>query len=388
MSVAVIGSGPAAWALTAAVAARGVEVMLVAPFPESDWTQTYGMWTYQWSEDVALLCGTSEPWRHSWKRVVVIGDREHVVGRSYGVIDNRTVRKGFERTALGNGASFRTGRVVGVEAGEETTTLRLDDGSTVEARLVFDGTGAGSKFLRYRSPREATDAVLQTAFGRTVRAWNVPFPDDTCVLIDWWGDNRDDPSFLYALPFGDGIWLFEETSLARRNGLPSGELQRRLQERLDALGIGIIEEVAAEQVRFPMDTPIPRRGQRVVGIGASAGLIHPATGYSVAASLRSAVPLAEVVAATLRLPVDEAAKQCWSTLWSNDRRLARRLETFGRERLAAMDQSETRAFFDTFFDLPPWQTELFLGGEAGARELGAVMSGVFRRAPVGCGDSC
>ena len=380
MPVLIMGSGPAAWSLAAAVTAEGVDCLLVAPAPHAEWPQTYGMWTDQWSEPVVQLTGLQNPWLHRWDRVVAISDREHVVGRGYGVLHNERLLAGLRTQAERTGRmSVRVGSIVAVEPTDAECTVHVADGDPITARLVFDGTGAASRHIRRENG--PTTLAVQTAFGRVVRAHNVPFDQGTCVLMDWRGPGRRDPSFLYALPFGGGEWLFEETSLARRGGMDHDELRRRLQERLDSLGVEIVEERRTEEVRFPMDVPLPRAGQRVVGVGAAASLVHPATGYSVGASLRAAGPLARVVSASLGLPVEEAAARCWTSLWDDDRRKARRLETFGLGRLLTMDQRDTQAFFETFFDLPTSQTAVYLGGEAGPQALRKVMWDLFRRAP-------
>ena len=132
-----------------------------------------------------------------------------------------------------------------------------------------------------------------------------------------------------------------------------------------------------------MDVPLPSRTQRTLGLGAAASLVHPATGYSVAASLRSAPRIAAAIAAQLNRPradLDEAAREIWESLWSDDRVKARRLETYGLERVLTMDQSDLRSFFDSFFRLSPEVAATYLGGEAGSAEMASVMWKVFRNA--------
>jgi lycopene cyclase-like protein len=396
----VLGSGPAAYALAAALCLEGIECSLIAPHPNTSWPQTYSMWTDQFSEDVARICGSGDPWLHRWDRVLAIGQTEHAIGREYATIDNERLRLGLLDCAEATGnLRVITASVVSVEpvAGSRDQTdsayvgeviLTLSKGKPVRANLVFDGTGASSKFVqRDTVSGSSTPAVLQTAFGRTVSATNVPFNEGTCVLMDWRGANRTDASFLYALSFGDGRWLFEETSLAKRGGLPLSELERRLGSRLDELGIRIKKEHVVERVEFPMDVALPSRSQRIIGIGAAAALVHPATGYSIAASLRSAPRLAKQAASILndsshiRGASQQPINKCAEVLWSDDRRRARGLETYGLQRLLAMDQVDTCAFFDTFFSLPTRQTIDYLSGEATSKELSAVMWNVFRRAP-------
>ncbi len=102
-------------------------------------------------------------------------------------------------------------------------------------------------------------------------------------------------TFLYAVPLPDGRVLLEETSLARRPGLPFAELRDRLLARLAGHGIDP-GDADVERVRFPVDAgPVAGSG-RVVAFGAAAGLTHPATGYGVADALRLAPRVADAIA--------------------------------------------------------------------------------------------
>jgi lycopene beta-cyclase len=380
LPIAVLGSGPAALSLATAFVGRGLDVVLIAPSPDAPWMQTYGMWTDQWSVGLAQTIGLVNPFRQVWEHVVAIGEREHDVGRAYGILNNEQLQERM-RFAAQHGITIRKGSVVSIDHHAGGSTIRLEKGRAIKADLVFDGTGSTSAFVK----REVLSGapVLQTAFGKIVSASQVPFRETTCVLMDWRSDRRRDASFLYALPYGNGRWFFEETSLGCRGGLSQAELEARLQTRLKTLGVVIEAEHETESVSFRMDVGLPTKGQRIVPVGAAAALVHPATGYSVAASFRTAVQLADVTAAALARNADPAtvAAQCFDTLWPEDRRKARGLETYGLERLLTMDQSDTRAFFDTFFSLSTKQMAVYLGGEAGTKELSAVMWNVFRKAP-------
>lgn len=47
------------------------------------------------------------------------------------------------------------------------------------------------------------------------------------------------PSFLYAMPLGGSRVFLEETCLVAKPALPFAVLKRRLQRRLDAMGVKV-----------------------------------------------------------------------------------------------------------------------------------------------------
>ena len=73
---------------------------------------------------------------------------------------------------------------------------------------------------------------------------------------------------------------------------------------------------------IPVGGPLPLGDQPVTAFGAAANLVHPATGYSIARSLREAPALAAEMAVILRrdLPVQETARQVWNALWPAEKR--------------------------------------------------------------------
>lgn len=62
--------------------------------------------------------------------------------------------------------------------------------------------------------------------------------------------------------------------------------------------------------------------QSVTAFGAAANLVHPATGYSIARSLREAPNFAEEVATLLkkRQAVGDTAEGVWEALWPAEKR--------------------------------------------------------------------
>ena len=379
--VVVVGSGPAGWATAAACAEAGLRCALIAPDPHAVWTNTYGAWVEDLARDVVLA--------RRWDRVLVVGEHTHQVGRSYALIDNKALMASLAaRFARGGGEVFESAvdavdAVDAVAPGPAGAAHRrvaaavvgLAGGGRIDADVVVDASGSGSVFVRRRSALRLRPPALQCAYGVVAELRGMPDPG-AVTLMDWRGPDRRDPSFLYALDRGDGTWLVEETSLAHRPGLTQPELEHRLAERLRMLGAQIISTQSIERVRFVMDLPMPVVPQPVVGVGAAGSMVHPATGYSVAAALRAAPLIAGAVAS------GGGASAAWRAIWPRERVAARQLETYGLERLLTMDQRLSRMFFDTFFGMADADVATYLGGEAGAREMAGVMWRMFAAAPA------
>jgi lycopene cyclase-like protein len=364
--------------MAAAMAPTGLSVALVSPNPKAVWENTYGIWADQVDESVSALLGGTSPFAQVFTTVNAIGDYHQNAKRAYGRIDNQVLHDALHASATSGTLTVKKGTAVGVEHSPADSSVTLADGKTLRATLVLDGSGASSPFVTRPTPSVAS--ASQVAFGIVADFAEPPLPDNVCTLMDWRGPNSATPSFAYTLPLADG-WLVEETSLASRPAISFEELERRLHARIQKDGLRITKIHRVERVLFPMDLPLPERTQRVVGLGAVASIVHPATGYSVAASLRLAPKLATSLVHALGAPgatPRTAALAAWKTIWPNDRMKARGLETYGLERVLTMDQNDTRQFFDSFFKLDVRTTSTYLGGEAGSAEMAAVMWKVFR----------
>ena len=332
--VAVAGSGPAGWATAAALAEVGVDTVLVAPAPGEVWPATYGCWV-----DELEPIGLRSIVRTSWPSVRVVGHREHAVPRAYAVLDNARLHQVLSEAFGRAGGRPVVGTAVGAQHFGWGSRLLLADDRPMAVRLIVDATGGGRQgLLRQAGPPRAH----QTAFGLLARSDRPPVPAGSCTLMDWsqadpvgtGGDPR--PTFLYALDLGDGRVLVEETALAASPPMAADELRRRLAVRLAGWGTTPTEVLGEEHVRIPLGGPLPRV-QAVAATGAAAGLVHPATGYSVAAGLQVAPRLAEAVRRSLDAghEADRLAAAVWSAVWPPSRRRARRLEQVGLSRLLA-----------------------------------------------------
>lgn len=246
-----------------------------------------------------------------------------------------------------------------------------------------------------------------------------------------WGTGGEAPSFLYAMP-GESVEVeeegdhspsspsssssaaaparrrrvfLEETCLVARPPLPFSTLRRRLHRRLAAAGVRVVSVEDEEWSFIPVGGPLPRGDQALTAFGAAGGLVHPATGYSVARSLREAPAVAAAVAraveeekkrnsspsssssspnlATSGIPPEALSSAFWAALWPADARRAAAFHVFGMELLAKLGPSDTDAFFGAFFALPARLWRGFLSSQLSSAELVLFALATFAAAPMG-----
>jgi lycopene beta-cyclase len=332
--VVVAGAGPAGRVLARECALRGLRTVLVAPRPDARWPATYGLWL-----DEAELLPPGAGYVVARARVLAGGERW--LERAYAVLDNDSVRNALTHPDV----VVRAGRV------EEVT-----------APVIVDATGARSR-----------GGVEQTAYGLRVPApvaARVVRPGEV-VFMDWRQPGTGPPTFLYAVPLPDGRVLLEETSLARRPGLPFAVLRERLLARLAEHGVDPGRtEAEVERVRIPLDAGASAGAGRVVRFGAAAGLVHPASGYGVADALR----LAPAVAGAIATGGAAAARR---VVWPARARAVHRLRRAGLRTLLTLDPDQTAEFFGLFFALPPHRQRAYLSGRDDLAGTAAAMAALF-----------
>lgn len=394
VDVLVAGAGPTGTALAAELSARGLRVLLVDPTDGAAWRATYGAWADELdgaaSGSPAALA-LALPSTRRWPAVAVADDDgSRLLPRAYVRLDTPALQAVLTGRADGAGVARTSTAVVGAEHLPTGSQVTLRDGREVTAALVVDATGHHGTLVR-RPPAPGPRAV-QSAYGVVVDLPRPPSPSGAPVLMDFSAahlpeaERTADPTFLYAFPLGGDRWFVEETSLARRPALPQAVLARRLGLRLAAAEAAAASPREVEHVRIPMDTPLPRAGQRVVAVGAAASTVHPATGYLLAAALRSAPPVADAVVRGLGAPdggPDRAAARAWEVLWPPDRVRVRRLHAFGLEALLAMDATTTRDFFRGFFAGRPGDWADYLSGRQTLAATLVTMTRLYASAPPG-----
>jgi lycopene beta-cyclase len=361
LDVVVAGAGPAGLSAAAACAATGLRTALVAP-AVSPWPATYSLW----ADELDAAAGplgldpATAAARYSPTVVRTAAGGERRLTRDYARLRNDVVHAALLDRFRASGGEVVTGRVAGLlpDGGREVAVLA--DGTRLSARVVLDARGGGP------------GSAQQRAWGEVV-AGPVPdlVPPGGALLMDWaaLADPALPPAFLYGLPLDDGTVLLEATSLAARPPQPLAGLRDRLAALLAAHGLRPAGD--AERVAIPLDGA-PRAAGAGTRLGAAAGLVHPATGYSVASSLRLGPRVAAALAggADPRRAVRAARPRATAALLG-----------LGLEVLLPLDAADTDAFFAAFFTLPEraWGAYLDVGSPPAA--VAAAMARVFAALP-------
>lgn len=376
--VAIVGGGPAGTSLAAACARRGLDVEVIAAPGSHRWGATYGTWL----DDLDPCDGADDLrrcLRVTWPSVRVVGTRERVLPRAYGLFDNDRLASHLAHPSVASREAVATGvqRALGDDG--EHLVVQCSGSAAVSARLVVDAAGSDSPLLA-RHRRKAPG--VQSAFGVFRPIGDTPqVAPGTFTLMDWSDPlPRARPStFLYAMDLGDGRAFVEETSLVAPRPMPAVELRRRLAARL---GVEVPES-AAEDVRIAMGGRLPARSSTVVGFGAAAGYVHPVTGYSVAASLRAAPRVASAIAAGIADGArgGQLSARAWHAVWSRDAIRTRVLHDHGLAVLTRLSGDDLRAFFDRFFDLPVESWSAYLRIDASSRDVAGAMTRLFLSLP-------
>lgn len=367
MDVLVVGGGPAGSALAGACARRGLDTGLLDPSPAQPWIPTYGLWSRELPDDLPESVVAA---RAAGRAIAVT---EHRLGWEYAVLDVPALQAHLAGQLTG--VRIHTGRAVG---SPEAGVVALADGSRLRASVVVDAGGRARPLdpaARHGIPAE------QTAFGLVVdEETAAPFTGPgEALFMDWRRDHGEDgwATFLYAVPLGEGRTLLEETSLARRPGLPLSTLRRRLHARLAHHGVRLPDEARSEKVSFRVDHP-RHRGAGVLGFGAAAPLIHPATGFSIAASLHLAPKVATAIATHLADGPERALAEARETVWPVGARAVHRVRRIGLEALLRMPPADLPAFFEQFFTLPEAHRWTYLTARDDIPGTLAAMGCLFR----------
>ncbi|MCE5291310.1 MAG: lycopene cyclase [Nocardiaceae bacterium] len=347
--VCIVGLGPAGRGLAHRCIQAGLRVTAVDPHPDRIWAPTYGAWKDElptWLPESVVAAQVLEP--------TVYTPRARRVARPYVMFDKATL---FEALPL-DAASVVADRVVDLTA----TDVRTASGVTIKAGIVIDARGLPA-------PGRRPAAWAHGIFVDADRAAPFVAPGE-CILVDWreqnGATNDDPPSFLYAVPIGDGTVLFEEVCQGIPGGLSQRELRRRVVNRLVANRVKLTGNEEAESCHYALDQPPPRRrrGGQAFPYGSRGGLMHPCTGYSVAASLR----MADTVVEALIEGIDPGRR-----LWTERARAVYWMRMRGLAGIGRLTNEQSAATFDAFFRAPLRQNQALLSSHDDVTGIGAVL---------------
>ncbi|MEO1057053.1 MAG: lycopene cyclase family protein [Actinomycetota bacterium] len=368
IDVAVVGDGPAGSAVAGALHERGVDVVLFGP--DAPWPATYATWV----DELPAAFEDALAW--TTPTIAVAAESIHQLNRRYGVFDNERLR-----SATRSAGRQHVGEVTTVDEIDGGAALTLASGDPCTARLVIDATGWPSALRQ--QPDANSQPAFQTAFG-VVLAERPGGALGEPMFMDFRDVTGGDPSigrvptFCYALEVADG-WLVEETVLAAQPAVEPIALLPRLARRLGVPSDELLDRaVRTEYVRIPMGVEPTERNGSIVAFGAGAGYGHPATGFSVAASLRAAMRVADAVVAATGSGAD-VVDAAAGAVWPRSMRRTRALHDLGLGVLLELDQAGVRQFFDRFFTTEHWPA--YLRVDSTPAEVSRSMLDLFRAAP-------
>ncbi|KZF13118.1 lycopene cyclase [Rhodococcus sp. EPR-157] len=348
----VVGLGPAGRALSNRASVADMDVIAVDTHPDRQWTPTYSAWADElpeWLPTSAVGSITDMPAAFTTKL--------QPIDRTYCVLDTAALQKSLETEKV---------RVLaGTAASVTSTSVRLTDGRELTGRTVVDARGSMG----------LTGLAEQTSYGVVVdRDQAEPLLEGSGAwFMDWRYDNGAAtsavPSFLYAVALDGHHLLLEETCLVGRPPLDYRELQRRLHTRLASRGLTLSGTEPVERVRFPVQPPPRSHSDRgSVRFGARSSMMHPATGYSVAASLAAADSVIEALRHGKRVGT--------LSVWT-----VQRLRNLGLRTALGLDPELVPHFFASFFDLPVTLQRSYLSGRSDATGTALAMTRMFPTLP-------
>eukprot|EP00897_Mesotaenium_endlicherianum_P000322 jgi/Mesen1/10290/ME000079S09707 len=409
----VVGAGPAGLAVAKQVSASGLNVCCIDPAPKSIWPNNYGVWVDEF-EDMGL----TDCLDHTWTQAVVHLNEtdEKFLDRPYGRVNRVKLKTKMIQQCIDNGVKFYQAKVENVVHDRQSSVVSCSSGVTMKAALILDATGHSRRLVKYDQP---FNPGYQAAWGIMAEVESHPFDLDKMLFMDWRDShlenspvlkkrNEEIPTFLYAMPFSATKIFLEETSLVARPALDFRDIQERMEERLKHLGIKVLSIEEEEYCLIPMGGVLPEIPQRVLGIGGTAGMVHPSTGYMVARTLAAAPALADAIVSHLRgaawqpgahapadsssgaptlapegaklattgVSGDELSAAVWREIWPRDRQEQREFFCFGMD----LDLAGTRRFFAAFFDLSPYHWQGFLSSRLYLSELIGFGAALFVRA--------
>ena len=256
----------------------------------------------------------------------------------------------------------------------DATSVRLIDGTTIEADAVIDARGM-------RLAGELTGG-WQKFVGTMVRL-KAPHGLQRPIVMDATVDQLDGYRFVYCLPFGTHDLFVEDTYYSDSDRLDRAAVNKRVEDYIFDHGWQVEKQLYEEHGVLPVvsggdfDAFWRATGTEIAKAGTRAGLFHPLTGYSLPKAVRYATALAarcDFSTAGLLKFSEEQGRAAWHE-GSHVRRLTAML--FG----AAVPLDRYRVL-ELFYKHPARMIERFY---AGRLTLGDKLRTVTGKPPVPIG---
>lgn len=343
IDVAVIGGGVVGSACALALAEQGLQVALVESQAPPAWSaQQRDLRVYAFAPDNAALlerlgvwravrAARVQPYRHMRVWDAAAGNAltfdADALGRSElgWIIEHGLLADRLWSALPGAGVDVHCpARLQAFEQDDAGVRLRLQDGSSIDARLAVAADGAAS--------------TLRTLAGIDVDARDHGQRGVVCYVRSeqphqqtaWQRFLPGGP--LAFLPFADGdssiVWSLPDAEAERMLGLDDAAFDDALTRAFEAR-LGAVQ-VSSKRVAFPLRRQLAQRylHGRVLVIGDAAHVVHPLAGQGVNLGLRDVAALADMVAKAQARRVDYAAPQRLQR-WARQRRSENALAAHG-----------------------------------------------------------
>ena len=143
------------------------------------------------------------------------------------------------------------------------------DAEKNQAKMVFDS----------RPPKAGRNAMLQHFLGQEIEAAHPVFDDSTAILMDFRVDQTHGMHFIYLLPFSPTRALVESTIFSPKVLEDEFYIDSVNHYLATHYNTTVKEIIHQEKGVIPMGTLSPH-DPKIPGLGANAGAIRPASGYT------------------------------------------------------------------------------------------------------------
>ncbi len=175
------------------------------------------------------------------------------------------------RSSIPEGVRFIVGRVSEIESGP-VSTVHLDDGQTVQAKLVVMATGLNTKLGRKLGIDYAVISEKHSvAVGFDIRSAKC-VPNDTAVLVYYGNDLQDGIDYLTIFPCKDvlrgNLFLYcapDDPWLRRLRQMPRETLLEALPALADELGEFTVEHLQCRTIDVAVAKNVQRDGIVLIG---------------------------------------------------------------------------------------------------------------------------